>query len=198
MKKATIVFLALFNIWVPLTAQKDAGLGIHHTPDETEIAGCMEIIVEHYLSCNMLSFFTPADDAVVEWHFGDGTVVVDGPDVLYTYSEEGTYTVTAYVTAPGCPEGLVITLEVYIDCGNSVDEAGNSYFTLYPNPSDGNTTLVRQEAGTEEMMIFDVSGSLVHREFISSPVHRVSLHELKQGAYFIRVGNASKRLTIVR
>jgi len=181
-----------------LAGQAIMDRSVFSSPESSMCAGCMEIIVEHYLTCNFLSFFTPADDAIVEWHFGDGTVVVDGPSVEYAYPNDGNYTVTAYVTAPGCPEGIVVTEDVFIDCGNSVPEDNRVSFTFGPNPTEGPITLRRSEAGACEMMVFDVAGSLLHRETITSAVHQTYLLNLNAGIYFILIGGESRRVVVYK
>ena len=97
----------------------------------------------------------------VTWDFGDGSPLVTGDSVLYTYSHPGSYTITQTVEySYGCIE--VFTEE--IDVTDGYDIVLPNAFS--PNGDGMNDTIrpVYSCVNSIEMFIYDTFGSLIYYE----------------------------------
>jgi len=97
----------------------------------------------------------------VTWDFGDGSPLVTGDSILYTYSHPGSYTITQTVEySYGCTE--VFTDE--IDVTDGYDIVLPNAFS--PNGDGMNDTIrpVYSCVNSIEMFIYDTFGSLIYYE----------------------------------
>jgi uncharacterized repeat protein (TIGR02543 family) len=79
----------------------------------------------------------------------------------------------------------------------NIPEAGmNGGFSVFPNPASRLVNISGSWTKPVEMIIYSITGKLVHSNIISSEKHQVDVSELTPGMYFIRVENQVSRLTI--
>jgi hypothetical protein len=73
---------------------------------------------------------------------------------------------------------------------HSAHYAPNLMFDIYPNPTKTYFTIrLPQPADRSEIKIFDVNGKIVKSEELKGKNNRVSLNGIKNGVYFVKVGN---------
>jgi len=128
----------------------------------TDSFGCQvetEIIVDFD---ELLFTNTSSGDYIsVTWDFGDGSTLVSGDSVLYTYSHSGHYTVTQTVEySYGCIEVSTEDIEV----SDGYDIVLPTAFS--PNGDGMNDTIrpVYSCLNSIEMFIYDTFGSLIYYE----------------------------------
>ncbi len=88
--------------------------------------------------------------------------------------------------------------------GVGIDEADNMNISIYPNPTNGNTTIsVSGAQGMVKIDIVDINGRVVMSETItcnSECVKKMNVDTLAQGAYFVRIAgeevNMVKKLIV--
>jgi YVTN family beta-propeller protein len=72
---------------------------------------------------------------------------------------------------------------------STLDATGNM-LEVYPNPAKVFFTLrLPQSADGEQIKIFDVTGKIVISEELKGKNNRISLDRIKNGVYFVKVGN---------
>ena len=85
--------------------------------------------------------------------------------------------------------------DIVEDCGNSIAEAENASITLYPNPASDKVTL--EGVGNEaNIFIINAMGKVVRRLENAGGTLTFSVGDLPKGIYFVRVGNAVRKLVI--
>lgn len=72
------------------------------------------------------------------------------------------------------------------------EEEGVRWYSVFPNPSDGNSTITLMKKGNMEITVTDLRGSMIFRETLSSTdgsFMQYSLQNLHPGVYFINVND---------
>lgn len=92
------------------------------------------------------------------------------------------------------------TMEV-VASGVGIAENAIAQFQLYPNPGNGNFTLVNtSDLPLLDITVFDVAGRIMHQEqaiVAKGAAHQMDLQGvLPAGAYSVRVGNANQYTTV--
>lgn len=92
------------------------------------------------------------------------------------------------------------TIEV-VSSGVGIAEHAPARFQLYPNPGNGNFTLVNtSDLPVLTITVFDVAGRVMHQEqanVANGATHQMDLQgSLPAGAYSVRVGNADQYATV--
>lgn len=104
------------------------------------------------------------------------------------------YTVTG-ANQIGCTSNKIITISI-IDCVG-IDELKNEHLGLkvYPNPL--NEVLIVESLKFEEgltISIYNALGNEVHHSVLNSQLSTIDLRGLESGIYFVKVGNAVKKI----
>jgi len=95
------------------------------------VVECPTEIVVNNSSCGVYGFELPGSDlGTVEWTFGDGADAAIGSSVSHTYSENGSYTITAVFSGVSCPlYTFMDVVEVnclYNNCPSGITATANS------------------------------------------------------------------------
>ena len=131
------------------------------------------------------------------WTVNNGTIVngqgTNSIEILWGAEGVGSVTVSE-TNANGCV-GDVVTFDVVI-IPNSIEELSNALI-LYPNPVSTNLTLqVKNEMIGSEFVIYDALGKVVLRDKILSSSQNISVNNLANGNYILRVAEMNKVFTI--
>jgi hypothetical protein len=121
-----------------------------------------------------------------QWNFGDGDISTE-PNPSHEYDVTGTYTVTLIVTN-FCGADTATAEVEGIGTSNGINEPGNNkVMYVYPNPAD-QMLYLKVAAGTvfKEYSISNVLGQRVQQGQLKGE-SAIALHNLAQGAYFIKV-----------
>jgi len=157
---------------------------------------------------NTVSFYnTSLQAANYHWDFGDGSTfeVDDSMDTLFHhYQDTGTYTAT--LIAYGCRETdtLHFTVKVMLEPEDTVNNAGEGYFTFYPNPIiSGNTLYVylngmnEVKSSTIDLTFYDYSGNLVRAVSLSSKEGNYMIpNQLSSGMYFVHLTQNGENIAV--
>ncbi len=121
----------------------------------------------------------------VTWSVQGGAINSAGNvSASITWGAVGQGQVQAVVTdTTGCHPDSVYVLPIVIgDVG--IEEYANE-FIIYPNPTNGEITIVTHKVG-EELRLFDVSGRLLKRIVLSDLQNQLNLSYLAKGTYYLR------------
>jgi len=84
--------------------------------------------------------------------------------------------------------------DVYVDCNEcqgvyyvGVHESSAAGFSIFPNPSTGNTTVRLDHWQGCELKVFDLQGKMVCMKSFSSPVAELDLDGLTPSVYLVRI-----------
>lgn len=92
----------------------------------------------------------PNNVSSVQWTLGDGTIIMDSLDFIYSYGAPGTYPVSVILfDNQGCQVPTVLNPITVVDGGLTAD------FTINPNPAEANGNVVFTNTSTTQ------SGSIV-------------------------------------
>lgn len=136
------------------------------------------------------------------WSFGDNGMSLSA-DPTYTYSSNGTYTVTLVATNNSCSDTTTMVISINV----GVNEMQNlSDVNLYPNPANNIATLALtlQKADEVSVIVFDMQGKLAMNlidERMNAGEHMISIDAsvLNAGIYFVKAsaGEMSKIIKLV-
>ena len=79
-----------------------------------------------------------------------------------------------------------------------MNESQSSTLVIYPNPAVGEAFVTLENAGLNEVSVYDLQGRLVSKQSVDAQVGeqvRVSTEMLNAGMYFISVSNNSNVTT---
>ena len=134
--------------------------------------------------------FTDTSSGAISWFwdFGDGTTSnLQSP--THTYATSGNYTVSLYV------ENLnkswdEINRSISLSTMGLADNA-NSFFKLYPNPSQNDVTISLSNSSSEiKYQIFDFSGKIVRENLIQNCIEfTIDISDLAKGLYIVKLNN---------
>ncbi len=122
------------------------------------------------------------------WNFGSDTTTSMQSNPTYEYLLPGEYNVqlTAFNGLCAANYSQMITL---ID--ESVAEISTSSFSVYPNPTKGNITIILENAANVDFSVIDIVGKIVYSKSASSVngLIEMDLTALKAGIYILRMTN---------
>jgi hypothetical protein len=115
------------------------------------------------------------------WSTGSNSMsIVVNPTVTTTY----TVTVSS---AAGCKASATVTQTVSPCTGINGVTANNAQINFYPNPNNGEFTLITGTITNAQMEIYNTLGTLVLRQNIKEPASKIKLGNVADGVYYIRV-----------
>lgn len=148
-----------------------------------EIAeGNIEHTILDTLSVNFDGSVTGDPSATVEWNFGDGNSS-NQEDVVYTYSEPGTYNVL-FIVNNECGSDTS-TVEIMLDATSVVQEQ-LAKIRVYPNPASGMFTVDRLPNGAL-LKISDQLGQTVYDRRARSTRLDINSLNWSPGVYYLKV-----------
>ncbi|HPE56777.1 MAG TPA: T9SS type A sorting domain-containing protein [Bacteroidales bacterium] len=80
--------------------------------------------------------------------------------------------------------------------GVGIAQNEETQFNMYPNPSDGMISISNTFKSSTTAQVMNIKGQVVKEVILSDQVNSVDLSELKQGIYFVRIGNNTQKLVI--
>ncbi len=92
----------------------------------------------------------------------------------------------------------IIDWDQLVDCsGNQIEERGKvnadlpQVVKIYPNPTEGELFIDAHQLGTEsaEVSIYDLNGSLVYREVLNKPIHKIVSINIPSGLYMVNISD---------
>jgi hypothetical protein len=112
----------------------------------------------------------------------------------YTAIANGSYAVE--VTNGSCIDTSSCVTVVINSIGDRT--ANQSRFEVYPNPSNGNITLLYSKANNfkEIAQVFDIKGQLVFETKLINEQSSLEMNFLENGMYFIKVGTEMKKFIV--
>lgn len=126
------------------------------------------------------------------WDFGDGNYST-ARNPVYTYSEDGTKTITLIATNPPCLADT-FTRTFNVSAINVINN--NNSFKLSPNPAKQQVE-IRFNQATEYVQLIDLTGQVLIEENSVDKISLVfDLSHLSKGAYFLRSSNGIQKLII--
>lgn len=126
------------------------------------------------------------------WDFGDGNYSA-ARNPVYTYSEDGTKTITLIATNPPCLADT-FTRTFNVSSINTLNT--NNGFQLSPNPAKHNVKVVLNKA-SEFVQLIDLTGQVLLHENSTDKLSIVfDLTQLAKGVYFVRSNSGIQKLII--
>lgn len=81
---------------------------------------------------------------------------------------------------------------VVIQLNTGMEESGTFSVLLYPNPTQDELTVEREQEGPANAELFDLQGRTVATQVLNSRVERLSIGHLATGQYMLRIQQAGK------
>jgi len=107
----------------------------------------------------------------------------------------GTHIVTYSLTdGNGCTGEDQLTI-VVIDCSVEISNSELNEFKLYPNPNNGNFVISGLAVGSS-YQILDKQGKLVRSDMVNSEREEISLKNVSDGIYFLKISASGKETSI--
>jgi len=85
-----------------------------------------------------------------------------------------------------------------VSVNTGMNELGNATLSVYPNPAVGETFVTLENAGLNEVSVYDIQGRLVSSQsFVATAGEqaRLSLENFDGGVYFVRINSANATQT---
>jgi PKD repeat protein len=135
------------------------------------------------------AFFTAASNdpvAYYAWDFGDNSVIGTTSSTSHTYTTTGTYVVTLVINNGACYDTITQNIVVLLGTGIAAPQPG-LWFTVAPNPSNGQVSVNIRQAGERTVTIFNMLGEVVQsRQFMGTQAE-FDLSSMPKGIYMIHV-----------
>ncbi len=127
-----------------------------------------------------------------------GTITGETASALVEWSQDFTGIATIAVRAVNdCGEGLLSeALEVTVNNTVDIDEELLGFFSIYPNPSNGQVFIKFTMKETVELSVIDLTGSLVFKQTViteNNQAVELNLSGLHDGIYFVMVSTVDER-----
>jgi hypothetical protein len=155
-------------------------------------------------------FAVPGTDVVVANNFTSGVLTdVDLP--VDTYSEPIIY-LRWVMTTDTCTTGDTTTTalgtsridEIYVTgvynplLDVRCDDCTDVNFNIYPNPTDGNVTLLMDQFTNAQVEIVAYTGKVISTEQMSGTAFRLDLNDLAGGIYFVRITDKDSKTSSIK
>lgn len=139
------------------------------------------------------------NDGTYHWNFGENLSVLSGegqgPYMVQASNGDGLDSITLFVEE-GVYTSPVFAQSFIINTCTGLDTQKWSTFNIYPNPFIEGISCSGLDNEVSEVQIFDLSGTLVYTQMISSMENYISLIDLKRGVYLLSITNSQKTQTI--
>jgi hypothetical protein len=127
------------------------------------------------------------------WDFGNGDTSALAHPTVY-YSSPGTYNVSLVVSGNNFSDTLTqqitvqpcdSTRQLLLIANNSADNLSRA--TLYPNPSNGNFTVLCLDETIRQIIVYDVYGNIVKDQNFGKQEAHINMFEQTGGMYYVRI-----------
>ena len=124
------------------------------------------------------------------WDFGDSSPLNNSANPSYSYSNNGSYTVTLTATGP-CGSDTYTMVVIISQVGLQDNDLSNT-LSLLPNPNDGNFTLAFDFSTAKDVTvrIIDVSGRVVYQDQQIKSINykkQIVIESAEPGMYFVQI-----------
>jgi hypothetical protein len=131
----------------------------------------------------------------------ENTEVASIFSVFLTGKKDGVTTITA--SQAGNENYSAVTLERTVTVGDGGGATGVSHneqipVRVYPNPVDDLLSLNFDSEGTYDLLIADLSGTVVYKNKVSGSSHVIDASSYASGTYLLSIENAQKQRTVVK
>lgn len=125
---------------------------------------------------------TGAPIVLWSWDFGDSSPLNTQQSPVYTYNTPGTYNaVLTVLSANGCTDQDTVALT--INLANGIAPQASNGFHIWPNPSDGQFTLIAPERGS--IMVTDLAGRRLTEQYLPQPGRQHFRLPFEAGTYLL-------------
>ncbi|MCU0432112.1 MAG: T9SS type A sorting domain-containing protein [Bacteroidia bacterium] len=146
------------------------------------------------------AFFTTSSNdpvAYYSWDFGDNSVPGTTSSTSHTYTAAGTYVVTLVINNGACYDTISQNIVVLLGTGFAAPQPG-LWFTVQPNPSNGQFFVNLRQPGERSVVVFNTLGEVVlTRQFMGTQAE-IDLGGMSKGIYMIHVRDEATGKTGVR
>lgn len=108
-------------------------------------------------------------------------------DVPYTYTVTGT-------NNAGCSASSIVSFTVN-RCIGINDQAENSSFSIFPNPTRGDLSIRFASAANKTVEVLDVTGRVIAAETTGSEMMQLNMSSYAPGVYYIKVSSGAETHT---
>lgn len=140
-----------------------------------------------------------SSDASYYWNFGENLDVLSGegqgPYMVQPNNGFGLDSITLFVEE-GVYTSPVFAQSFIINTCTGVEDQSLFQFSIYPNPFIEGITCNGLDNELSEVGVFDLSGTKIYSQMISTNQNYINLLELKNGIYLLTLTNSQKTQTI--
>ncbi|MBX7182926.1 MAG: PKD domain-containing protein [Bacteroidia bacterium] len=131
------------------------------------------------------------------WTFGDSTLNSIAPNPVHQYTSDGFFTVCLTISdLAGCQDDTCQVININsFEVGNSEEQTRG--FFLFPNPAQNFITIQSQNNLQQTFSISNSMGEVVYKSPFSKEA-KFFINQLEDGVYWVKVGNKTERLIILR
>lgn len=131
----------------------------------------------------------------VTWNMGDGTIYPNAPtNISHTYSEDGTFTVTATLTND-C--GTVdVTQSVTLMNTASIDDVAWEGLKMYPNPASTKVTIEHPMMDGGQVEVFALSGQLIDQVKVLGSQTDLFVDNWEKGIYLLKISSNDRVISL--
>jgi hypothetical protein len=146
------------------------------------------------------AFFTAASNdpvAYYNWDFGDASVPGTTSSTSHVYTTPGVYVVTLVINNGACYDTISENIVVLLGTSVGAPQPG-LWFTVQPNPSNGQFFVNMRQPGERSVVVFNTLGEVVlTRQFMGTQAE-IDLSGMGKGIYLIHVTDEATGKTGVR
>ena len=111
---------------------------------------------------------------------------------VVTAHKAGTTTITATTSDGGKTADCMVTSILVTD----VQDTETPLATIYPNPNNGQFTVVFAEDGANRISIANVSGTILISKIVTGTNCKIDISNYPQGIYFLSIVNGKRKTTV--
>lgn len=187
----TVTYAEAGSYEVTLSVSNGAGNDVLTLSNLIEVYGMPDATFEHTIFGDSVAFSQAAQGATSWiWNFGDGTSS-DEENPSHVYSDIGTYDVSVTITNDCGTDSYSETIN--IQPNSIVDAAFDNSITLFPNPNDGQFTVIvdSEKRETIQFSLYNIVGQHISTSYIqkmgTTLNHSLSYDNLAKGTYLLQI-----------
>ena len=133
----------------------------------------------------------------VEWDFGDGSPVETSLNPSHVFPNLGYYPVTLkiYDKHFRCCDSIMSMVLVDTKNHSSIETFEEEELNVFPNPTNGNVSIVSASSQIEKVDLFDLSGKLILSQPVNGKSVILDLYSCPAGMYLARIATGNATVT---